>query len=197
MLRVGLTGGIGSGKSTVSAMLAKLGAYIFDADTIAKSILKDSTVVQSELISEFGTDILNSEGNISRRKLARIAFQDEDHQLRLNAIIHPFVSDAYDKAYAQQLKLNKYPLFIFDAALIYESGVDQHLDYVVVVSSTLRHRIERAMKRGTLSREEILKRNDLQWKDEDKVGLSDFVIRNNKTEAVLQEQVEVIYRELT
>ena len=197
MLRVGLTGGIGSGKSTVSAMLAKLGAYIFDADTIAKSILKESIVVQNDLISEFGTDILNSEGNISRRKLARIAFQDEDHQLRLNAIIHPFVSAAYDKEYARQLKLNKYPLFIFDVALIYESGVDQHLDYVVVVSSTLRHRIERAMKRGTLSREEILKRNDLQWKDEDKVGLSDFVIRNNKTEAVLQEQVEVIYRELT
>ncbi|MFH1853188.1 MAG: dephospho-CoA kinase [Candidatus Neomarinimicrobiota bacterium] len=196
MLKVGLTGGIGSGKSTVSKMLAELGAYIFDADIRAKQILDENTVVQNELISEFGTDILDPDGQISRGKLSRVGFQDEDHQLRLNSIIHPFVADAVDTEYKALSAKNKYPLFVFDAALIYEADLDLHMDYIIVVSSAMKHRMERALKRGNLSREDILRRMDLQWPDEQKVGMADFVIRNNGTEEQLREQVEEIYRQL-
>lgn len=196
MLKVGLTGGIGSGKSTVSKMLAELGAYIFDADTEAKKILADNSAVQNELIAEFGTDILNPEDTIDRAKLARIAFQDEDHQLRLNAIIHPFVSDKFDHTFDKVTAAGKHSMLILDAALIYEAGLDPHMDYVIVVSSSMGLRIARALKRGTLSREQVLRRMDLQWTDEEKTSMADYVIRNNSTEEELEKQVQEVYNQL-
>lgn len=196
MLKVGLTGGIGSGKSTVSGMLSEMGAYIFDADYEAKKFLEEDEVVQNELISEFGTDILNAKRAIDKRKLARVAFQMEENQLRLNAIIHPYVFEEFYRHYERISRSDRYSLFILDAALIYESGLDQHMDYVIVVASLLKHRIERALKRGVLTREEILRRVELQWSDEEKVGMADFVIRNNGTEHELLEQVREIYSQL-
>ncbi len=193
MLRIGLTGGIGSGKSTVSKYVKELGAYVFDADMEAKKILAENETVQSELIAEFGTDILNAQGVIDRKKLARVGFQDEDHQLRLNAVIHPYVFAEIDRQFNLVSQKNEYPVFVVDGALIYESGLDQHLDYVIVVTSTLRHRMERAIKRGTLTREEILKRMELQWSDENKLSLADFVIHNDGTEEELKAQVKEIF----
>ncbi|RMF10215.1 MAG: dephospho-CoA kinase [Candidatus Neomarinimicrobiota bacterium] len=197
MLKVGLTGGIGCGKSTASAILSELGAYIFDADKEAKHILDTNERVQSELIAEFGTDILGPDETIDRKKLARVSFQDEDHQLRLNAIVHPYIFEEIDRRFAQISSQGKYPLFVVDGALIFESGLDQHLDYIIVISSTMKHRIERALSRGTLTREEIIKRMELQWTDEDKIHSADFVIHNNSTEESLREQVEEVYRRLT
>ncbi len=196
MLKVGLTGGIGSGKSTVSKMFADLGAYIFDADNEAREILANNTVVQNELISEFGTDILGPDGNINREKLARIAFQDEDHQLRLNAIVHPFVSEEFDRQFQKIEAEGKHSLLIMDAALIYESGLDPHMDYVIVVSSVMRLRMERALKRGNLTRDQILRRMELQWSDEEKSSMADYIIRNNGTEEELRRQVEEVFKQL-
>jgi len=90
MIKIGLTGGIGSGKSLVSQYLVELGAYIFEADNEAKKIIDTNKTTQNELIAEFGTDVLNAENKIDKKKLAKIAFQDEDHQSRLNAIIHMY-----------------------------------------------------------------------------------------------------------
>ncbi|MFQ6613842.1 MAG: dephospho-CoA kinase, partial [Fidelibacterota bacterium] len=150
MLKVGLTGGIGSGKSTASVIMAELGAYIFDADKEAKRILDSNETVQSELIAEFGTDIMGPDESIDRRKLARVSFQDEDHQLRLNAIIHPYIFEEIDRHFEKISTQSTYPLFVVDGALIFESGLDQHLDYIIVISSTVKYRIERATKRRTL-----------------------------------------------
>lgn len=182
MLKIGLTGGIGSGKSSVSLLFKNWGAYIFDADSVAKEILKNNETTQNEIIAEFGTDVLNKENKIEKSKLARIGFQDEDHQLRLNAIIHPYVFSYIDSEFDNVLELGKHEVFCVDAALIYESGADTHMDYTIVVTSHLKLRIERVMKSGLLTREEFMKRVDLQWPDEDKVHMADYVIHNNSTE---------------
>ena len=195
MLKVGLTGGIGSGKSTASAILAKLGSYIFDADAEAKVILDTQKEVQNNIIEEFGSDILNQNGLINNAKLAKIAFQDEDHQIILNSIIHPFVFQEMDKQFNKISKLNKHASFIADGALIFESSMDQHLDLVLLIASSLKFRIERALNRGTLSREDIIRRNELQWTDEDKATSADYTIYNNGSEKELEEKIKIFHRE--
>jgi len=196
MLKVGLTGGLGSGKSTASKFFNSLGAFILDADNAAKKLIESSKKVKNELIKEFGTDIMDANSNVDKKKLARIAFQDEDHQQRLNYVVHPHIHNAIDKSFNEILDQNNHKLFIVDAALIYESGYDAHLDYVIVVTAQLKHRMERALNRNTLTREEILKRIEFQWPEEDKTSLADFVIHNDGTEAELNDQIVELFKKL-
>ena len=193
MLKVGLTGGIGTGKSYVSSLFKDWGAYTFDADLVAKEILNHDNTAQGEIIAEFGTDILNKEGSIEKNKLARIAFQDENHQLRLNSIIHPYIFRKIDSSFDKVMDKGAHDIFLVDAALIYESGADTHMDYVVVVTSHLRLRTERVMKRGNLTRDEFLRRLELQWPDEDKVHMADYVIHNNGTKEDLIVESKKVY----
>ncbi len=195
MLKVGLTGGIGSGKSTASSILAKLGSYIFDADAEAKKILNKNKEVQKNIVEEFGSDVLDHSGLIDKKKLAKVAFQDEDHQIILNSIIHPFVFKELDKQFTKISNLNKYASFIVDGALIFESSMDQHLDLVLLIASPLKFRIERALNRGTLSREDILRRSELQWTDENKAEMADYTIYNNGTEKDLEEKIKEFHEE--
>ena len=193
MLKIGLTGGIGSGKSSVSQHFKKWGAHIFDADTVAKNILNNNEIAQNEVISEFGTDVLGANGRIDKSKLSRIVFQDEDNQLTLNTIIHPYVFTEIDKDFDLTLSKGENDIFVVDAALIYESGADTHMDYVIVVTSHLGLRIERVLARGDLSRDEFLKRVELQWSDEEKIQMADFIILNNSSEDNLLEEAKKTY----
>ena len=115
MLKVALTGGIGCGKSEVSNLFNKWGAYIFDADTIAKKILNKNKTAQKELISEFGSDIISIEGNIDKKKLSRIAFQNEYNQLKLNTIIHPYIFQKIDLCFDKVLAKGNHRIFIVNA----------------------------------------------------------------------------------
>jgi dephospho-CoA kinase len=193
MLKIGLTGGIGSGKSSVRDLFKEWGAHIFDADTEAKRILDTNTTAQSELIAEFGTDVLNANNQIDKAKLARIAFSDEDHQQRLNIIIHPYVFDVIDSTFDKVLATGKHEIFVVDAALIYESGAYTHMDYVLVVTSHLKIKTERVMTRGGLTLDQFLQRVNLQWPDQDKVHMADFVIHNNGTIDQLDVEAKKIY----
>ena len=193
MLKIGLTGGIGSGKSAVSSLFEEWGAFIFDADAVAKDILNNDPTAQSEIIAEFGTDVLNKDGKIEKNKLSRIAFQDENHQLRLNTTIHPYVFRKIDSSFDKILQKGKHDMFCVDAALIYESGADAHMDYVIVVTSHLRLRTERVMERGGLTREEFLRRLELQWPDEDKTHMADYVIHNNGTREDLMNESKKVF----
>ena len=116
MLKVGLTGGIGSGKSTASKYFEKLGAFIFDADSEAKNLISTNDLVQHELITEFGTDIIDASGKINKEKLSRIAFQDVDHQRQLNSVVHPYVFDLLDKSFDKKLKKGDHEVFLVDGA---------------------------------------------------------------------------------
>jgi len=196
MLKIGLTGGIGTGKSSVSKLFKEWGAYIFDADDVAKDILNNNDTAQSELIAEFGTDVLGVDNKIDKKKLARIAFSDEDNQLRLNIIIHPYVFDKIDSTFDKVLGGGNHEVFVVDAALIYESGADTHLDYVIVVTSHLKIRTERVMTRGGLTLDEFLQRVELQWPDEDKVHMADFVIHNNFSKEQLAAEAKIVYNRL-
>ena len=131
-----------------------------------------------------------------KKKLSRVAFQNEFNQLKLNTIIHPYVFKEIDLCFENILKRGKHKIFIVDAALIYESGADTHMDYVIVVTSHLRIRTERVMKRGDLNRDEFLKRVDLQWSEKDKIGMADFIIYNNKSKDELKKEAKTIYNQL-
>ena len=196
MLKVGLTGGIGSGKSTASQYLETLGACVFDADKEAKELINTDETVQHELISEFGTDIIDANDQIDKAKLSRIAFQDQDHQERLNAVMHPHIFNQLDKFFNQAIDKKKYNIFIVDAALVYESGLDTHLDYIIVVTAQLQNRMERSLARNTLSREEILKRMEFQWAEEEKVNMADFVIHNDGNEKTLKNNLKNVLEKL-
>ena len=196
MLKVGLTGGLGSGKSTASKFFKSLGAFILDADSTAKKLIANNEKVKEELIKEFGTDIMDATSNVDKKKLARIAFQDEDHQQRLNYVVHPHIHMAIDKCFDKTLDEDKHELFIVDAALIYESGYDAHLDYIIVVTAQLKHRMERAMNRNTLTRDQILKRIEFQWPEKEKTSLADFVVHNDGTEDDLKNQIVELYKNL-
>ena len=193
MLKIGLTGGIGSGKSSVSNILKSWNAHIFDADIVSKTILNHNESAQNEVITEFGTDVIGSEGMIDKKKLSRIVFHDEDHQIKLNAIIHPYVFSEIDKEFETILTKGENELFVVDAALIYESGADTHMDYVVVVTSHLGLKIERVLAKGELSRREFLERAELQWPDEEKIQLADFVIQNNGSHEDLLRETKKTY----
>ena len=197
MLKVGLTGGIGSGKSTASRYFESLGAFVLDADEEAKELITSNETVQHELISEFGTDIIDGTGRVDKNKLSRVAFQDEDHQQRLNSVVHPYIFNLIDKEFNRVFNDKKHGVFIVDAALIYETGFDAHLDYVIVVTAHLKNRMERALGRETLSREELLKRGGFQWPEEEKVNMADFVVHNDGTEAELQKNIESLIKKLT
>ena len=196
MLKIGLTGGIGSGKSEVSKFLNSWGAYIFDADQEAKKIIDKNKTAQKEIIEEFGTDVINKENKIEKKKLARIAFQDDFHQLKLNAIVHPYVFKKIDETFEKIANEDKYKIFVVDAALIYESGADTHMDYVIVITSLLRYRTERVMSKGQISRDDFMKRVDLQWSDEDKEHLADYVIQNNADIETLEKESKKIFETL-
>ena len=196
MLKVGLTGGIGSGKSEVSKFFHKWGAFIFDAYKEAKNIIDKNEKAQQEIIKEFGSDVINIDNKIDKQKLARVAFQDEFHQLNLNSIIHPYVFKKIDETF-DKIKLdNKHKIFVVDAALIYESGADTHMDYVIVVTSLLRYRTERVMSRQNITRDDFMKRVALQWSDGDKEHLADFIIQNNSDLKSLEKESKNIFESL-
>jgi len=193
MIKIGLTGSIGSGKTFVSNFFNKWGCYIFNADKVSKSILQKNETTQSEVIAEFGTDVLGTNKKINNEKLAKIAFQNEDYQLRLNSIIHPYVFKEIDKTIELISKKQLHDIFVVDAALIYETGFDIHMDYVVVVTSRLKLRTERALNSGKLTREDFLRREALQWSDQDKINMADFVIHNNGTKKELELETKKIF----
>lgn len=171
---IGLTGGIGSGKSTVARYLSSKNIPVYIADDEAHKILNSKTVV-SKLTKLFGNQIIENDA-INRKILANIVFNEPDKLAELNAIIHPLVK----KHFAAWLKTkSKYNFVIKESALLFETGSNESCDFIVVITAPLEDRIKRTMQRDNISREQVIMRINNQMSDEDKIKKSDFVIQNN------------------
>lgn len=151
-------------------------------------------MVQEELIEEFGADIMR-EGTVNTGKLAKIAFSSEENQTALNNIIHPRVIEKFEEI--REKVADKEGLLVMDAPLIFESGIDAHLDHTVLIYSTMKLRIGRALRRGNLTRDQILRRMELQMPEEEKRELASIVIENNGSIEHLYEEIDKLYTSLT
>jgi dephospho-CoA kinase len=193
VVTLGVTGGLGAGKSTACQRFRENGAIIFDADTVAKEITQNVKEVQDQIAEEFGLDVVKN-GRVDNQKLASQAFGSEENQSVLNNIIHPHVIETFEKKRDDLEK--KTGLLVVDAPLIFESGFDNHLDHTLLVFTSLKLRIARALRRGNLTREEILRRMDLQMPEEDKRDLASFVIENNGSIEELNQEIDILYQQL-
>jgi dephospho-CoA kinase len=176
MTRVGLTGGIGSGKSTVAAMLADHGAVIIDADQIAREIVEPGGVALVELVTEFGPRILQSDGTLSRAELARMAFSDPRATTRLNEIMHPLIRQ---EAARRMAEVPEAPVVVYDMPLLVETGQADLVDLVVVVDVPEEVQVERAVRLRGLDEGDVRRRMEVQAVREDRVAAADVVIDNS------------------
>jgi len=177
MIKVGITGNIASGKTTVSNFFKNKNAFIFNADKEAKKYIKNHSALQKKIISIFGQSIVLG-NSIDLKKLSEIAFLNKKNQNMLNGLVWPEVSILIDNAFKKSLQ-NKYKYFIVDAALLFEANFQHFFDYIILVTADKELRISRAIKRKTIDLYQIKKRMDLQMPDNEKISMSDFVINNN------------------
>jgi len=195
MLVVGLTGGIGCGKSEVRKRLKKAGVRVIDADTLAKEIAEKNPAVVSTIKKEFGSDIYDAEGKLQRKKLAAIVFNDSTKLAALNAIIHPRVIGTVERE-IDALREQGEKLVVVEAALHYEVNWNEAMDVMVVVSAPMEQRIPRVMQRDGVDEAAVHRRIATQLPIEEKVKRADFVIENDGGLEALQKKIDHLLAKL-
>jgi len=175
---VGLTGGIGSGQSTVAEFFKSFGAVIINADTVGNDLLLDKDM-KDKIVKEFGSGILNDKDEVERKTLGEIVFNNEEYLHRLNALMHPVMIERICERINGIIGERRYKMVVVDAALIFEAGKEEKFDYIITVSSKLEERIKRIKQRDKLQDKEINKRIHSQMPLEEKVKRADFVITND------------------
>jgi dephospho-CoA kinase len=191
MLRIGLTGGIGSGKSTVAALLAARGAVVVDADRIAREVVEPGTPGLAAVVGAFGPGVLGADGALDRAALASIVFADRTARARLDGIVHPLV-----RARAEEVVAQAPPdaVVVQDVPLLVETGQAGRYDLVLVVEADLETRLARLVLRG-LTEDDARARIAAQATDEQRRGVADVVLDNSGTPDALAEQVERFWAE--
>ena len=174
---IGLTGGIGSGKTTIANQFRKANIPVYIADDEARKIMQSQEIIEA-IRNTFGESIFD-EAILNREKLSQIVFSDPEKLKLLNAIIHPAV-----RKHFQDWVLNhkNAPFVIYEAAILFESGSYENCDFVITVTAPIESRIERVILRDKTTREQVLKRINAQWNDEQRIAKSDFVIENSNSE---------------
>jgi len=186
ILKVGLTGGIGSGKSTVAGIFKTLGIPVFDADAAAREIMGKDVELQRAIMHTFGDDVYAG-GQLNRKLLAGIVFNDPFKLEQLNALVHPATIKAAENWMQQQ----KTAYAVKEAALFFEAGTAADLDYIIGVFAPRPLRILRVMKRDNVSREEVLARMSRQIDEDIKMRLCDFVVENNERDLLIPQVLQV------
>lgn len=183
---VGLTGGIGAGKTTVAKIFESLRIPVYEADLHSKTLIDTDLELQSRLSDLLGADIV-VDGKIDRPKMASLIFNNKELLASVNAIIHPAVGLHFKNWVSEQSS----PYLIKEAAILFESGSYKSCDKVVTVTAPEEMRIERVMKRNNISREEVLVRINKQWPEQKKIDLADFVIYNDHKASLINQVLEV------
>ena len=186
-LKIGITGGIGSGKSTVCHMFKLLGAPVFEADVVAKQLLQTHPQIRKGLIHLFGEDIYLDDGTVDRKKLADIIFNDDVQLAKMNALVHPVVRSEFHEWVKQQ----NTPYVIHEAAILFESGFYKLMDFTILVSAPEEERIQRVVKRDGVSEQQVRERLAKQWTDAEKRKLADKEIVNDNNNPVLPEIIQI------
>jgi dephospho-CoA kinase len=191
MLKVGLTGNIGSGKSLVAKIFSILGIPVYNSDNESKKFL-ESEEVKTTIIKNFGSEILFADGAIDRRKLGNIVFSDPSSLNTLNSILHPLVI----KDFTQWCLSNRDQKYIIqETAILFESGYYRQFDKTIQVICSPEIAIERVIQRDKSTREEVLKRMQFQFEDSKKAAIADYVILNDGSELIIP-QIQAIHKKL-
>ncbi len=192
---VGLTGGIGSGKSTVARFFAEAGVPVVDADQVARDVVEPGTEGLAEVVSAFGPEVLDATGRLDRAALGRIVFSDADARARLEAILHPRIAQA-SMARFTELSSEGHPYVIYEAALLVENGTYRMMNALVVVTASEATQIERVRARDGLDEAEARARIAAQLPLAEKVRVADYVIENEGSLEQTRERTLEVHRAL-
>lgn len=187
MLKVGITGGIGSGKSIVCKVFSVLGIPVFESDKIAKELMNTDTEIHQQLIDLFGAAVYLPDRTINRKYLAGIVFNNPSLLAQLNTIVHPVVR----KTFFNWCEKQQTPYIIHEAAILFETGFYKMMDKNITVVTSEHERIQRVMKRDGITPEMVNERIKNQWNDQQRKELADFVIGNNDDELVIPQVIEI------
>ena len=190
MLKVGITGGIGSGKTTVCRVFEVLGIPVFYADDAAKSIMHTDALLREDIIEGFGKDSYTVNGDLDRAYIAAIVFSNKEQLVKLNALVHPAVFRAFESWVAEQKDV---PYVLKEAALLFESDAYKMCDQSILVKSPEALKFERIMVRDQITLEEVRLRMDRQFSDEKKEKMADHLITNNE-QLLLVPQILALHR---
>jgi len=190
MITVGLTGGIGSGKTTIANFFIELGIPVYFADDEAKKIMNSSKKIKKKLIAEFGDEAYKNE-ELNRGYLADIVFNDKEKLSIINSIVHPEIA----KHFSKWVKKQKTKYIIQENAILFENDTASKFDFIITVTAPIDIKIDRILKRDSTTKEAVLSRIDSQWSDAKKIKMSDFVI-NNIDLIDTKLQVENLHKEL-
>lgn len=190
MITIGLTGCIGSGKSTVTEFLESKNYKIIDADRISHEVTEKGSVTLKKLALAFGDDIITADGSLDRKKLAGIVFSDAEKKEILESIVTAEVINVCNRKCEEYKNAGTEKIIFVDAPLLFECGMNKDMDYVWVVTADMDVRVERVMKRDCADREDVIARIRNQMSDEEKIAGADDVIDNSKDLEALYSQVE-------
>jgi dephospho-CoA kinase len=188
MFKVGITGNIGSGKTTVCKIFEVLGIPVFYADDEAKKVMIEDDVLIAGIKQAFGTEAYFADGNLNRKHIAGIVFNDKEELLKLNALVHPAVFRAFDKWVINQKNV---PYVLKEAALLFESDSYKMCDRSVLVTAPLDIRIQRVTQRDGITADEVKSRNDRQFSEEKKLAMANDVIINDDTQLVIPQVIKL------
>lgn len=195
-LLVGLTGGIGSGKSLAASFFKEQGAHILDADQLSRDLVQPGQSALTEIVGTFGELILDSTGKLDREKMAQTIFQDPEKKSALEAILHPKIIAKEQEEYLNIKDRDPSAIVIIDAALLIESGNYKNVDKVIVVQSSEEHQIQRILNRGTLSHEQAVARIKNQMPLEEKIKYADFILDNDSQPEDLRKKAQELHARL-